>query len=154
MVMTTAELAFREYELLQRAIDKYDNQRTQLRTGSVAIVAGVLSLSATASSVLVACIGVLASLLFLGLEGVLMVIEHDIIQRSNAVEGHLRRYAANQDYNFSEYKFGVSYAFRGTLTFFRWWKVMVQRGRSHIFLFYLALFFVSLSAVGVVLIVG
>lgn len=62
-----------------------------------------------------------------------MSIQHDIIQRSNVVEGHIRQYLKKSEYDFTQYSFGVSYGFRGRLSARKWWDVMMRRGRLHIF---------------------
>ena len=142
--MDWQSLIFREYELLQRAIDKLDGQRFQIRGWAITVAGVAFTVSLSVKQPLIAFLGVFTTSFFAFLEVVYMQMEVDVIRRSNALEDLIKehRRTGNEP---PGYVFGVSQAFAGTFSFRSMPDMIFSKDRMHVGAFYAALFFATLA---------
>ena len=142
--MDWQSLIFREYDLLQRAIDKFDGQRFQIRGWAITVAGVAFTVSLSVKQPLIAFLGVATTAFFAFLEVVYMHMEVDVIKRSNALESLIKehRRTGNEP---DGYVFGVSQAFAGAFSFRSVPVLIFSEGRIHVSAFYAGLFFVTLT---------
>ena len=101
-----------EYEYLQKAVDKFDGQRFQLRNWCVLIIGAILALAFQSHSRPVAGLAVGSVLFFTLSEGLYISMQRAVINRANDLEKVIRELLAG-DGAPVPYMFGISQAFEG-----------------------------------------
>lgn len=141
--MDWQSLIFREYDLLQKAIDKLDGQRFQIRGWAITVAGIAFTVSLSVNQSLIAFLGVATTAFFAFLEVVYMHMEDDVIRRSNALEDLIKehRWTGKEPIG---YVFGIGQAFAGTFSFKSMPALIFSRDRLHVGAFYAGLFFATL----------
>jgi hypothetical protein len=127
-----------EFEKLQSAIDKFDEQRFKIKGWSITVAGALLALGVNGGNTWLIVAGAVAALFFFYMETIYMQIQVRIIKRNNVIESLLelareKRLDEVQD----GYRFGMSEAFVGE---FQWSAIPdTLQGRPHITAFHLGL---------------
>jgi uncharacterized membrane protein len=139
------QMHFLEFELgsLQKALDKFDGLRFQIKNWAVTVTAALLALSVNAKDYRIALVGFAIVPLFAYLEVLNMHIQSKFIKRANRTEDLLDSMIRTDD---PDYKFGIGRELElGKFDVKGLGKTL--RGRPHIYVLYLGLLAVILIGV-------
>lgn len=139
------DLILKEYEYHRANIDKFDNQRFQVRNWAIAVVGGILALAFQAESPLVATGSVVSTVFFGFLEALYMTMQAGVIDRSNHLEVLIEQNRLENAVQ-PDYDFGVGHAYRGSISLTRIARTVFVRGRVHITIFYAAMLVATITA--------
>lgn len=146
-------LLLKDFDYLQRAIDKLDAQRFQIKNWAVTTAGGVLAIAFGTQLSTIALIGLVTTLFFGFLEVIYTAMQADVIARSNKLENLINSSRDSQVARLPDYTFGISQAFAGVISFRRTPRLIFSKGRIHLGMFYSGLFFAVIAgAAGVALV--
>lgn len=144
--LTPQRLVLLEYDYLQKAIDKFDAQRLQLKNWCAVVCGAILAIAFQSSSRSIAVLAVGAALFFGLSEGFYLSLQSAVIRRSNLLEAGINdrdEWANDPDL----YQFGVSQAFAGVTGMWGAAGELFKRGRLYTSSFYVAMLAGSVIAV-------
>jgi hypothetical protein len=144
----TLKLLEVEYDKLQAAIDKCDDQRFKIKGWSITVAGALFVLGVNANNSWLVVAGAVAAVLFGYLEIVFVQIQLRIISRSNEIESRLDSARRGVWSKVDEgYSFGISHAIMG---YFEWSAVpKTLSRRPHITVFHVSLVLAMLTGAAV-----
>lgn len=131
------DLVLREYELHQKAIEKFDGHRFQIRNWSILIVVAIVTVAVQSDEPGVALIALVAAGVFAVAEAFHLALTLSVIDRATDLEELLVPGAPPEV--LMAYHFGVSSAYAGNTTLLDAAKLLFMPGRWHITFFYIAM---------------
>jgi hypothetical protein len=142
--LSPTALSLLEYDYLQKAVDKFDGQRFQLRNWCILIIGAILALAFQSHSSTVAGLAVGTVLFFALSEGLYISMQRAVISRANELERVINSLAASGS---PEYTFGISQAFVGKGKVRDAVKLLWRPGWLQTHTFYLSMLFGCVLAV-------
>jgi hypothetical protein len=139
-------LLLKDFDYAQKAIDKFDAQRFQIKNWAITTAGGILAIAFGTRLPVVALSGVVTTVFFAFLEIVYTMMQAGVIARSNRLENLINASRTEQSARLPDYSFGISQAFAGVTGLSRIPRSIFTRGRLHFTSFYLGLLFVMIGA--------
>jgi hypothetical protein len=143
-VETDLRLLLTDLDYLQKAIDKLDSHRFQIKSWSITTAGALLAVAFGTQLPIVTVVGLVTTFFFAFLEVYYVATQADVIARSNEVERYINLLREGHRIRTGDYSFGISRAFFQPIRFRRTPRLIFSKGRIHITIFYFGLLFVML----------